>query len=412
MNSADFITIILAGGRGKRLSVLTKEMAKPAITFGGTRRLIDFTLSNCKHSHADVIGVITQYCERELADYIGSGSQWLPESESAVITTLPPKLTNGKSEFYEATADAILKNTDFIEKYDPKNILVLSGDHIYKMNYAGMLQAHDRSGAAVTIAAKVVPHRDASRFGIMDTDKNGVVIEFKEKPKSPKTNLASMGVYVFNWAKLRKYLFANSQKPKSGMDIGGNIIPQMLICGEKMVAYEFSGYWKDVGDIYSLWKANMELLGTKPSINLYDSDWEIISRNRAAVPYYDSSGSQDGSIVNSFVTEGCINKGKIMNSVISSGVEIGRDATVIDSVIMPGAKIGKGSCILKSIVGSHAIVADYTDIAGVKPDGKCFDNCQGVSVLGNNSYVSRHSSGRLEYTALPRTDAANAGMQE
>ena len=387
MRSLDYVTLILAGGDGKRLGVLTKEIPKPAITFGGVYRLIDFTLSNCKHSNVGVMGLITQYGQHDLADYIGSGSQWLPENKNAELTVLHPKPENGKYSYYKGTADAILKNSDFVEQYNPRNILVLSGDHIYKMDYAKMLEAHENSGAAVTVAATNVPLSEASRFGIMKTNENNVITSYEEKPKRPSSDLASMGVYVFNWAKLKKYLHPKSMDLKSDKDIGGDIIPKMFMAEEKLSAYFFDGYWKDIGNIYSLWEANMELLAAPPSICLDDDRWGIISRNNGMKLQHKDSYSGKGHIVNSLITEDCINSGTVMRSVISAGVEIGEDVKIVDSVIMPGVKIGKGSFILKAIIGANTTVEEYTAIGDVKPDGKCLDNYQGVSVVGNNINV-------------------------
>ena len=278
MKSSGYVALVLAGGKGTRLGVLTKDTPKPAVVFGGVHRLIDFTLSNCKHSNACVVGIITQYCGSNLADYIGCGSQWLPEGRHAKITTLPPPVRNGICESYNGTADAILKNADFIEHYNPKNILVLSADHVYKMNYAKMVRAHEHSGAAATIAAIDVPLSEAPRFGIMITDKNDRIIDFEEKPEFPRSLTASMGVYAFDWAVLKKHLLASCAAAGAGCDIGKDIIPGMLRAGEKLSAYRFNGYWKDVGDLYSLWEANMELLSDSPSINLHGDKWGIISR--------------------------------------------------------------------------------------------------------------------------------------
>ena len=408
MKNMDNLTLILAGGNGTRLSVLTKETPKPAINFGGSYRLIDFTLSNCKHSNVGDIGLITQYCQKDLANYVGSGSQWLPENGDAKLTILSPRTKNGIIEFYKGTADAILRNTDFIEQYNPRNILVLAGDHVYKMDYSKMLEEHENSRAAVTIAAKIVPIYDASRFGIMDVDRNNEIIRFEEKPRRPKSNLASMGVYVFNWAILKNYLINSSMEPESGMDIGSDIIPEMIMTGEKLAAYMFNGYWKDVGDIRTLWEASMELLSDPPSIRLNGDGWDIISRNNCARPHQKHSYSKNGHIVNALVTEDSIVRGTVMRSVISSDVEIGEDAKVVDSVIMPGAKIGRGSFILKSIIGSNAIVDEYTAIGDVTPDGKRLDNYQGISVVGNEVNVcTRIGLSRLSSAAdffLPQTN--------
>jgi len=324
------------------------------------------------------------------------------------ISVLHPKERKGANEFYEGTADAIWKNLDFIEPYSPKNIIVLAGDHVYKMDYDQMLRAHENSGAAVTIAATTVPFYEAPRFGIMDIDENYRIIGFEEKPKNPKSNLASMGVYVFDWSKLKHQLLMSGRNPKSGMDIGKGIIPQMLTSGERMSAYLFGGYWRDVGNVHSLWEANMDLLSPHPGINLGDG-CDIVSRDRGTLLYHERSYSGYGQAVNSLVTKGCVNRGKIMKSVISADVEIGEDATVVDSVIMPGVKIGRGSFIHKSIIGSGAIVEEYTAIGGLKPDGEHLDNCQGINVVGNNTYLYTHTDGKLNFAPLfPEMEAAYA----
>ena len=396
MKNLDFITLILAGGRGERLSVLTKEISKPAIPFGGAYRLIDFTLSNCKHSNAGVIGILTQYRQDELADYIGSGKEWRPANGSSEIITLPSK--DGFDELYRGTADAIWKNTRFIDDFSPENALVLSGDHVYKMNYAEMLETHQNTGAAVTIAAISVPWSEAPRFGIINTGKDDRIIGFEEKPLNPKTNLASMGVYIFNWKTLRNHLFISNIDSYSSNDIGRDIIPQMLMCGEKLVVHRFGGYWRDVGNIYSLWEANMELLSEPPSINLHDENWNIISRNNGVLQYHKHYSTVNGYVKNSLVSDGCKNKGKITNSVISNA-EIGEGASILNSVIMPGAKIGAGASIINSIVGFNAVVDDNTVISCVKPDGNYLDNYQGISVIGNNVNISRHNGGRMDSAA-------------
>ena len=402
MKNTGYVALVLAGGKGTRLSVLTREISKPAINFGGVHRLIDFTLSNCKHSNVGIVGIVTQYRSRNLADYIGCGSQWLPESRYARITTLPPQIRNGMSESYNGTAEAILKNADFIEQYNPTNILVLSADHVYKMNYAKMIRAHEQSGAVATIAAINVPLPEASRFGIMITDNNGRIIDFEEKPAFPKSRMASMGVYVFNWAALKKHLINTSTSSDSGIDIGKDIIPRMLRSRDRLSAYKFNGYWKDVGDIYSLWEANMELLSASPGINLHDDKWGIVSRNDRKLLRHKYHKTNEVRITNSFVAEGCIIKGSVSNSIVSDDVEIGQDATIIDSVIMPGARIGKGSLVLKTLVGPNVIVDDYTALGSVKPDGKYLDNCRGVSVVGSNANVYTQKNGRLASMAASK----------
>ena len=400
MKSSDFVTLVLAGGQEKRLGLLTKEIPKPAVSFGGVYRLIDFTLSNCKHSDVGVIGVITQYRKHELADYIGLGQEWHSSRKDAEIVTLPPKFRNGVEEFYLGTADAIWKNIEFIEQYDPETILVLSGDHIYKMDYSKMLETHYYSRASVTIAALNVPCNKAPRFGIINADNNGIIEFFEEKPLKPKSNLASMGVYVFKWATLKNHLYISSIDPASSMDIGKDIIPQMLMCGEKLAVYRFDDYWKDIGDIYSLWEANMELLFTPPSIELHDDTWKIISRNNETLLRHKNYASSDGRIENSLVTNKLINKGSITNSIISADVEIEKGANIIDSVVMAGVKIGRGATVVKTIIGTNSIVGDYTGICNVKPNDVYLDNCQGVTVIGNNINIFTHSNGSLNFTVL------------
>ena len=395
MKNTNYVALVLAGGKGTRLSVLTKDISKPAIVFGGKHRLIDFTLSNCKHSNANVVGIVTQYHGRNLADYIGCGSQWLPDSMSAKITTLPPPERNGVSELYNGTADAILKNAWFIDHYNPKNILVLSADHVYKMNYAKMIKAHEHSGSAATIAAINVPLSEASRFGIMITNGNDEIIDFVEKPDFPQSRMASMGVYVFNWAVLKRHLLRTCELCGAGSDIGRDIIPGMLKAGEKLSAHRFNGYWNDVGDIYSLWEANIELLSASPGMNLHDDKWGIISRNSRKLHHHKHLKTDESRITNSLVTEDAVIKGAVVNSVISDNVEIGKDATVIDSVIMPGARIGKGSLVMRSLIGANVVVDDYTALGAVKPDGKYLDNCRGVSVVGSNATVYTQKNGSL-----------------
>ena len=402
MKKSDYIALILAGGRGERLSVLTNEVSKPAIHFGGAYRLIDFTLSNCKHSNVGTIGVLTQYRQRELAEYISTGEDWHCGRKDAKIVTLPPKNILGSRGAYEGTADAIWKNTEFVEKHAPENVLVLSGDHIYKMDYAKLLETHKKSGAAATIAAISVPLSEAPRFGIINTDTDDRIVHFEEKPQEPKNNLASMGVYIFNWEILHTHLMISSCNPCSSMDIGKDIIPQMLICGEKMVVHRFGGYWRDVGNVYSLWEANMDLLSDSPGLRLTDNDWRIIGRNSATPRYYRDFDSAGRSIRNSLITDGSYNEGKIIDSVVSAGAEIGEDASVYHSVIMPGAKIGKGALVIKSIVGPNAVVGEYTAIGKIKPDGKYLDNCEGVSVIGSNINVSGPSDNRIAFASIPQ----------
>jgi len=402
MNSSEYVTLVLAGCQVERLSLLTKEKAKPTITFGGVFHLIDFTLSNCKHSNVGDIGIITQIFQHDIEEYVGSGSQWFQENQNVKITMLSPRVKNGMCELYNGTANAILKNEDYVDQKNPKSVLVLPGDHVYKMNYAEVLDAHEKSGAAVTIAARRVAPSDASHFDIIDIGRGNSINSFEEKPKQPKSNLASMGIYVFDWAVLKEYLHKCSHDSKFGMDIGSTIIPRMLSDGEKLDAHIFNGYWKEVGNIQSFWEANMDLLSVRPGIDLDDDRWKIISREHGALRHYEHSYLGSGHIVNSLVAENCTNNGTIMRSVVSEDVVIGDDAAIIDSVILPGARIGRGSFVFKAIIGAQSIIADYTPIGSLKPDGYCLDSCQGINVVGNNVKIYRHSSGRSSFAVLAR----------
>ena len=396
MKNQDCIALILAGGRGSRLSVLTKEVSKPAVCFGGAHRLIDFTLSNCKHSGIGVVGVLTQYRHRGLADYIGCGSEWRSPDGASRIATLPSSCREGsRCGAYSGTADAIWKNRSFIKEHSPEDILVLSGDHVYKMDYARMLKAHRDSGAAATIAAISVPWNEAPRFGIINADEGNTVTAFEEKPHKPKSNLASMGVYIFNSEILKNHLYVSNGNPDSRMDIGGDIIPQMLYFGEKLQVYRFDGYLRDVGSINSLWEANMDLLSDPPGICLHDGNWDIISRNDGVRQHYISYNSANESVKKSLVAEGSVIKGRIIDSVISTGVEVGEDANIYGSVIMPGAKIGRGASIIRSIIGSNAVIGDHASISRVKPDGISLDHCQGINVIGSNVFVTGSNERRV-----------------
>lgn len=406
MKNHDFVTLILAGGRGNRLGLLTKETAKPAVIFGGAYHLIDFTLTNCKYSHAGDIGVITQYCQTGLADYIGPGSEWLPENEHSSITILPPRIRNAAPELYEGTADAILKNADFIEEHNAKSVLVLSGDHVYKMDYAKILDAHKGSGAAATIAAATVPYSEAPRFGIIDVDCYSRITDFEEKPLHPASDLASMGVYVFDWATLKKYLCRAANDANSGMDIGRDIIPAMLLRREELVAYHFDGYWRDIGTAYNLWEANMDLLSASSGMSLNDGAWRIMNRDHEELQYIRQYYQDGGRIFNSLISGSYINKGTILKSVISADVTVGDDAGISYSVVMPGAKIGKGAFVFKAVIGSNAIVEDYTVLINAKPDGVYLDNCQGISVVGNNASVYTNNGWLPDCAALPQPEAA------
>ncbi|MDR1905829.1 MAG: glucose-1-phosphate adenylyltransferase [Clostridiales bacterium] len=345
------IAMLLAGGQGTRLGVLTSQVAKPAVPFGGKYRIIDFTLSNTINSNIDTIGVLTQYQPFELNTYIGNGQPWDLDRLDGGVFVLPPFMKATSGEWYKGTANAIYQNIAFIDKYDPEYVLILSGDHIYKMDYSLMLDSHKKNKADCTIAVFEVPIEQASRFGIMNTDESGRICAFEEKPKKPKSNKASMGIYIFSWQKLRTYLIADEADKSSQNDFGKNIIPCMLKNGEAMYAYSFNGYWKDVGTISSLWEANMDLLDEESGINLNDTTWKIYARNSAEPPHY---LGLNAVIKNSSISEGCEIDGLLKNSILSQSCTVGRDAVIENSIIMPGAVIEEDAVIKYAIVGSSA----------------------------------------------------------
>jgi len=349
------VAMLLAGGQGTRLGVLTRQMAKPAVPYGGKYRIIDFPLSNCSNSGIDVVGVLTQFQPLELNAYIASGAPWDLDLVDGGVFVLPPYHTGKTGEWYKGTANAIYQNLAFISQYNPDYVLILSGDHIYKMDYAAMIAHHESHNADATIAVRQVPWDEASRFGIMNTDADDNIIEFEEKPKNPKSNNASMGVYVFTWEKLRKYLIDDENNPESSNDFGKNIIPAMLGDGQRMVAYSFNGYWKDVGTIESLWEANMDLLEDVPEIDLHDKKFRIYARTPGLPPQYLSA---DAKVSNCLVTEGCRIMGEIDHSVLSSGAVVEKGAQVLDSVIMPGAVIKAGAVVRRAIVAENAVVSE------------------------------------------------------
>ncbi|MBQ7865099.1 MAG: glucose-1-phosphate adenylyltransferase [Clostridia bacterium] len=353
MRKKTCIAMLLAGGQGSRLGILTKNVAKPAVPYGGKYRIIDFPLSNCTNSGIDTVGVLTQYQPLELNAYIGSGAPWDLDLSNGGVFVLPPYQKGKVGEWYRGTANAIYQNMAFIEQYNPDYVLILSGDHIYKMDYNAMLNFHIRHGADATIAVRPVPWEEASRFGIMNTDAEDNIIEFEEKPKNPKSNKASMGVYIFTWEKLRKYLTDDEADKKSSNDFGKNIIPTMLADKQVMCAYNFEGYWKDVGTIESLWEANMDLLETPMPVDLHDKKWRIYARNPGLAPHYIAKGAV---VEDSLVTEGCEVFGTVKHSVIFAGVTIEEGANVQDSVIMPGSVIKRGAVVRRAIVSENAVV--------------------------------------------------------
>ena len=363
------IAMLLAGGQGSRLKVLTENTAKPAVPFGGKYRIIDFPLSNCVNSGIDTVGILTQYQPLELNEYIGNGQPWGLNKTHSCAQVLPPyERHDKKSGWYKGTANAIYQNIDFIERYDPEYVVILSGDHIYKMDYAAMVAYHEKHNASCTIAVRDVPLAEASRFGILNTNPDNSIYEFEEKPKKPKSTNASMGIYVFNWKVLQEALIADEDNPKSSNDFGKNIIPGLLAAGHKMMAYPFNGYWKDVGTIDSLWEANMELLGKEPEFQIRGEKSKIYARNSA---YPSSYVDEDAKVINSFVAEGCEVYGSVRHSVISVGCTIGAGAQVEDSVVMPGVVIEPGAIVRHAILGENSRVGKNAVVGGgYKPGDK------------------------------------------
>lgn len=361
INKKKCVAMLLAGGQGSRLGVLTKQRAKPAVPYGGKYRIIDFPLSNCTHSGIDTVGVLTQYEPLELNAYIGTGAPWDLDGMTGGAFVLPPYVKGERGEWYSGTANAIYQNFYFIERYDPKYLLVLSGDHIYKMDYSAMVQAHEKTEADATIAVIRVPLEEASRFGIMNTAEDLRIIDFEEKPKKPKNDMASMGVYVFTWEKIKEYLIADAKDEKSSNDFGKNIIPKMLSAGERLFAYPFEGYWKDVGTIFSLWESNMELLQDQPALDLYDEAWRIFSRNPNMPPHF---VDEHAKVKNSLVSEGCYIYGTVENSVLSAGVTVEEGAVVRDSIIMQRTVVGKDSKVIMSIVDENVKIGTGCSVGG------------------------------------------------
>ena len=381
----DCVAMILAGGQGSRLLVLTENTAKPAVPFGGKYRLIDFPLSNCVNSGIDTVGILTQYQPLQLNEYIGNGQPWGLNSSRGGIHVLSPYSKSASSEWYKGTANAIYQNISFIERYHPKNVLILSGDHIYKMNYALMMAEHEKNQADCTIAVLDVSLEDASRFGIMNAHPDGRIFEFEEKPKNPKSTKASMGIYIFRWEVLKKYLIADNDDPKSSNDFGKNVIPRMLEDGYKLYAYSFRGYWKDVGTIDSLWESNMDILGREPKLNLDDPENRIYARNYAHPSSFIAKGAE---VVNSYVAEGSAVYGKVVNSIISTGCTIEKDAEIHDSFVMPGASIGRRSIVRYAIIGEDATVHDNARI-GDSPE--FYDKHKwGIAVVGKDKVVEQN----------------------
>lgn len=381
------VAMLLAGGQGSRLYALTHDMAKPAVPYGGKYRIIDFPLSNCVNSGIDTVGVLTQYQPLALHDYIGNGQPWDLDKLNGGAHCLPPYQTALGAEWYKGTANAIYQNIAFIDRYDPDYVVMLSGDHIYKMDYNKMLQFHKEKGAVATIAVQDVPLEEASRFGIMITDDDNNIIDFEEKPKNPRSTFASMGIYIFSWKQLRQYLIDNENNPDEDKDFGKAIIPNMLKANEKMVAYMFEGYWKDVGTLDSLWEANMDLLNPNIPIDLYDPEWKMYSKNPIMPPQYIGP---DAVIENSMVTDGCVVDGTVDFSVIYEGVTIEKGATVTDSIIMPGSVIKAGAVVEYAIVGENCIVGENAQI-GTRPEAVENRDDWGIAVVGHNITISENA---------------------
>lgn len=382
------IAMLLAGGQGSRLGILTKNIAKPAVPYGGKYRIIDFPLSNCVNSGIYTVGVLTQYQPLVLNDYIGNGQPWDLDRADGGVHVLSPYQQIKGTEWYKGTANAIYQNINFIERYDPEYVLILSGDHIYKMDYSKMIEYHKEKNADCTIAMLEVPWEEASRFGLMIVNDDGSISEFEEKPKNPRSNKASMGVYVFNWKKLRQYLIDDEADETSSNDFGHNVIPAMHGNGERMFAYQFDGYWKDVGTIDSLWDANLDLLNPKVDLELNDDSWKIYSRSPAAPPHFAGTNAE---IISSMITEGCDVNGNVDFSVLFANVTVEEGANVKYSIVMPGTVIKKGATVQYSIVAENAVIDEGATV-GMSPESMTDINDWGVSVVGNGVHIGKSAT--------------------
>ena len=388
MKKTECVAMLLAGGQGSRLGVLTQKIAKPAVPYGGKYRIIDFPLSNCINSGIDTVGVLTQYQPLELNDYIGSGKPWDLDRNNGGVHVLPPYQKSKGGDWYKGTANAIYQNIHFIERYNPEYVLILSGDHIYKMDYSKMLARHKETDSAATIAVLDVSLEEATRFGIMNINADDTIYEFEEKPAKPKSTLASMGIYIFKWDKLRKYLCEDEANPDSSNDFGKDIIPAMLNSGEKMMVYRFDDYWKDVGTVESLWDANLDLLNPKIDLNLSDPNWKIYSRTQARPPHF--IGDQ-ATVVNSLVSVGCEIDGNIDYSVLFENVTVEEGATVEYSLAMPGAVIKKGAKVRYAIIAENVVVEENATV-GCSPED-CGDAADwGIAVVGDNLTVGKNAT--------------------
>ena len=379
----EVVAMLLAGGQGSRLGVLTQKIAKPAVPYGGKYRIIDFPLSNCVNSGIEAVGVLTQYQPLVLNEYIGNGQPWDLDGMNVGVQILSPYEKKGGADWYSGTANAIYQNINYIDRYNPEYVVILSGDHIYKMDYSKMVAYHKEHDADCTIAVIDVPLAEASRFGILNTNPDGSIYEFDEKPAHPKSTNASMGIYVFSWDKLRKYLIEDEANPDSSNDFGKDILPKMLADGQRMFAYEFSGYWKDVGTIESLWESNMDLLDPNVTLDLADENWKIYSRNPVVAPHY---VSPTGVVQNSLISDGCIIEGNVDFSVLFSNVTIAPGAVVNDSILMPGVVVEEGAVIQYAIVSENAVIKKNA-VVGARPEDIENKEDWGVAVVGDNRTI-------------------------
>jgi len=382
MARKNMIAMILAGGQGSRLSPMTKVMCKPAVSFGGKYRIIDFALSNCSNSGIDTVGILTQFKPQALNSHIGIGSPWDLDRVHGGVAMLPPYMSEQGGDWYKGTANAVYQNLNFMDQYDPKYVLILSGDHIYKMDYRKMLKEHIKRGAAATIAVIDVPLEEASRFGIMNTDENGVIVEFEEKPKQPKSTLASMGIYIFTYSELREYLIKDAMDPNSDYDFGKNIIPNMLNDGKKMIAHTFEGYWKDVGTISSYWEANMDLLKVDNDVELFDRNWNLYTSTKVRPS---QMIGEDAKVEDSIITEGCVVEGEVINSILFPGVKVEKNARVVNSIIMENVTIesnvivNKAIILEKSVIKANNVIGNGDDIAVIEANMVVEPNYGGVN---------------------------------
>lgn len=389
MKKTECLAMLLAGGQGSRLGILTKHIAKPAVPYGGKYRIIDFPLSNCINSGIDTVGVLTQYQPLELNDYIGNGEAWDLDRRDGGVHVLSPYQQIKGTDWYKGTANAIYQNINFIDRYNPEYVAVLSGDHIYKMDYAKMLAYHKEKDAACTIAMLEVPWEEASRFGLMFVNNDGSISEFEEKPKKPRSNKASMGVYIFTWKKLRQYLIDDENNPNSGNDFGHDVIPAMHAAGERLFAYQFDGYWKDVGTIDSLWEANLDLLNPRVDLDLSDGAWKIYSKSAVAPPHFISDKA---AVENSMISEGCDISGNVDYSVLFSNVTVEEGATVRYSIVMPGTTVKAGAVVEYAIIAENTVIETGAHVGNSPEEMKDHLEDWGIAVVGENITIGKNAA--------------------